>query len=326
MTHERLPKDIDHEASINAEEIDDLVTRVVHPLAIAYERSEDLGATFRHLMADELRQFLGTHKSIRLLMKSREENPSALSDAMSLAREQIEKVFAVALLLEDPESWTVRYLKDDWRRHYERYLLDLDERSDLNKHKEFLHGYAANSMEQERIVIGISEKEKEYVELKYRNDPKAKASPELKEASKAMAYFPTPGRVIKEISDACVENMLRRWVREYGYFSGYSHAMFRKLMPAYIYRNSKLTTLQTEKVIDTEYAQAVWVSYLAITTACAMVASKKLVRGDGSSQAVGDVDTLVKLADLWERMREGALLGQALWNAGAQDLVLPTMG
>lgn len=131
MSHEQLSKGIDHEATMDAEEIDDLVTRVVHPLAIAYERSEDLGATFRHLMADELRQFLGTHKSIRLLMKSREENPSALADAMSLAREQIEKVFAVVLLLEEPEPWTLRYLKDDWRRHYERHLLDLDERSGL---------------------------------------------------------------------------------------------------------------------------------------------------------------------------------------------------
>ncbi len=52
-------------------------------------------------------------------------SPSGLLDAMSLAPEQIEKVYSVALLLEDPQKWTIRYVKEDCRKHYEHYLLDM---------------------------------------------------------------------------------------------------------------------------------------------------------------------------------------------------------
>ena len=318
VTHEPLSEDIDHEASMDAEEVDDLVARVVNPLALAYENSADLGATFRHLMADLLRQFLGTHKSIRLLLKSHEENPAALADAMSLAREQIEKVYAVALLLEDPERWTLRYLKDDWRRHYEQYLLNVEERSGLDLHKDFLEGYAPESIERVRVEIGITEAEKKFIELNYRKDPEAKATPELKNAAKTIGYFPTPSRVIQEVSDEHVKDMLLRWQREYGYFSGYSHTMFRKLLPAYMARSFKLTTSQKEKMFDTEYVLAIMVSYLAIASACAMAASKDLARAGGGSQAVNGIELLVTVAELWERLRKDALLGQALWNAGAR--------
>lgn len=94
--------DIDVEEVLDVEEFDDLLARTVNPLALAFECSEDLGSSFRHLMADMLRQFLGTHRSVILLMKNSEENPASMADAMSLAREQVEKVYAVALLLEDP--------------------------------------------------------------------------------------------------------------------------------------------------------------------------------------------------------------------------------
>lgn len=326
MTHERLSEDIDREASMNVEEVDDQVARVVHPLALAYEGSGDLGATFRNLIADLLRQFLGTHKSIRLLIKCREENPSALADAMSLVREQVEKVCAVALLLEDPERWALRYLKDEWRRHYERYLLDVDERSGLELHRDFLTGYAVESIERERIAIEVTEAEKEFVKLKYRKDPEAKATRELKEAAKTIDYFPMPRAVIEEVSDERVKGIILRWQREYGYFSGYSHTMFRKLLPAYIAHTSKLTTSQKEKVFETEYAPAIMVSFLAVASACAIAASKELARAGGGPQAVGGVDLLVRLAELWERLRKDALLGQALWKSGVRYFVLPMIG
>jgi hypothetical protein len=102
--------------------------------------------------------------------------------------------------------------------------------------------------------------------------------------------------------------------------------MFRKLLPAYTMRNLKLTTSQKEKVFEAEYVLAIMVSYQATASACAMAASTELARAGGGSRAVGDVALLVRLADLWERMREAALLGQALSKAGVQSLVVPTVG
>ena len=100
MTHYTHTQDIHLTDSIDGVKVDDQQARVLNPLAIRFERSEDLGASFRALMADMLRQFLSTHESIRVLMKNRKANPRGMADAMSLAREQLEKVYVVALLLE----------------------------------------------------------------------------------------------------------------------------------------------------------------------------------------------------------------------------------
>src|SRR5215210_3419226 len=73
--HER-EADIDVAETLDYKEFDNRLARVVNPLALAFERSEDLGSSFRHLVADMLRQFLGTHKGIRLLLENREKSPT----------------------------------------------------------------------------------------------------------------------------------------------------------------------------------------------------------------------------------------------------------
>ncbi len=78
--------------------------------------------------------------------------------------------------------------------------------------------------------------------------------------------------------DPQLKDALRRWQREYSYFSGYSHSGFRKLMPGFIEGNMRLTTSQKEKVVETEYAQSIMVSYLATGIACAEAATKALPR------------------------------------------------
>lgn len=224
--------DIDPEDSIDAEDVDDQVERLVYSLALAFEKASDVDASFRQLVADQLRQFLGTHRSIRLLIKQRSKELPALSDATSLAREQIEKVFVIAILLESPRYWTMRYLKDDWRRQYERYLLDKDERGALPRFSGFLDGYASEHMDKERLQLGVTEGERDYVEFVY-NNPGITVPSHLTPHSEIMARFPTPAGVIKKVSDATLEDGLRRWYHEYGYFSGYSHAGFPKLMVRY---------------------------------------------------------------------------------------------
>jgi hypothetical protein len=150
--------DIDVDEVLDSREFDDRLARVVNPLAVAFERSEDLGSSFRHLVADMLRQFLGTHESIRLLLENREKSPTGMADAMSLAPEQVEKVYAVALLLEGPEEWTERYLKDAWRKSYERHLIEAHERHDLPRYADYLDRWS-NSLYRERQWLGISDEE-----------------------------------------------------------------------------------------------------------------------------------------------------------------------
>ncbi len=333
MAHYSHKRDIDPEEIVDAERVDDQIVRVMNPLALAFESSTDLGASFSALMKDMLKQFVGTHKSIRSLMRNREVNSRGMADAMSLAREQIEKVYVVALLLEDPEVWTERYVKDDWRKSYERHLLDKDERSGLPRYRKFLDDQA-DSLEEERKVLGITIEEKKVVEIRYGNLPGLPGTkitdPALKAAQKTIAQFPTPAAVIREVSDPQLANTLRRWYREYGYFSSYSHSGFSKLMPGFIEGNMKLTSSQKEKIIDTEYAQSIMVSYLAIGIAYTEAATKRLPRGptgsSGSPRAVGEAELLVKLSDLWELLERSSLVGRALYEMRARYVLPPTVG
>jgi len=333
VAHYAHTQDIDPAESIDAVQVDDQVKRVVNPLALGFEGSGDLGASFRALMADMLRQFLGTHESIRLAMKNREANPRGMADAMSLAREQIEKVYVVALLLEDPEPWTERYVKEAWRKSYERHLLDKDERSGLPRYKQFLDDQD-DSLEEERKMLGITEEEKKVVEIRYKDLPglpKTKITdPALKAAEQTIATFPTPAAVIRAVSDPQLGDALRRWYREYAYFSGYSHAGFSKLMPGFIEGNMRLTSSQKEKVVDTEYAQSIMVSYLAIGIACTEAATRKLPRGpagsSGPAKAVADLDLLVKTSVIWELLDRSSLVGKALYEMRARHVLPPVVG
>ena len=334
MTHYVHARDIDVEEAIDAAEVDEFVARVVNSLALSFERSADLGATFGALMRDMLRQFLGTHKSIRLLMKHREENPSAMADAMSLAREQIEKVYAVALLLEDPERWTRRYLKDDWRKEYERHLLDADERSGLGRYDDFTE-QQADLLENERGLLGISDEEKEFVEWRYRNPPGTEKPAHLRDASRTIANFPMPAEVIREVTDPQLADALRRWQKEYGYFSAYTHSGSRKLMAGSIAGNLrvtgnlKLTRSQKEKVVESEYAPGIMVSYLATGMACAEAATRALPRGPtGASpaRAVGDAELLVSISDLWDLLERSSLVGRSLYEMRARSVLPPKIG
>ncbi|MDP9478439.1 MAG: hypothetical protein M3R38_22620 [Actinomycetota bacterium] len=325
MVAYRHDEDIDTEYSVGAEELDDKVELLVQPLALAFERSEDLGASFRHLMADQLRQFLDTHRSIRLLTKQRGRDLAAASDAMSLAREQIEKVYVVAMLLEGPEEWTMRYLKDDWRRGYERYLLDEEERAGLPRFREFFSGYAPEHVEKERLQLGVTEGERELAELRYR-DPGAKVPSHLKDSAGILRRFPTPWRVIERVSDATLKDGLGRWYREYGYFSGYSHAGFPKLMARYYEASKRYTSSQKEEAVEKEYDQALWASYLAAATACAEAGLRELPRFGGAPARVADLEIFLKLDGLWDVMRRAALLGKALWELRVRHIMPPILG
>ena len=325
--------DIDVGGSWDAEEFDERLFRVVHPLALAFERSEDLGSTSRHLIAEMLRQFLGTHKSIRLLMKSWKEDPAGMADAMSLAREQVEKVYAVALLLEDPEPWTLRYFKDSWRKSYERHLVEAHERYALSRYEEHLNK-RSDDLHEERLSYGITDKEEEFVEWNFANPPwlseKRPKTPEhLRDAEKAIATFPGPGGTIKKLSDARLKEALIRLYREYAYLCGFAHSGFDKLLPGYMGAHLGLTPEQKQEVVDKEYAQSLLFSYLAAGFACAEAATRELPRGrDGAAgaQAVAGAELLAVLTGLWDELRETSLLGRTLYEMRVRRVLPPAVG
>lgn len=329
--------DIDVLRELDTNGFDDRLARLVHPLALAFARSEDLGSTFRHLMAEQLRQFLSTHKSVRLLMGSWKEEPAGMADAMSLAREQVEKVYTVCLLLEHPERWTERYFRDAWRNDYERHLLEAYENNGLDRYEEYLN-LQSDGLHQERLDLGITDEEEEFVEWRFHSppgSPKAELPDGLKDAEtlrvarKVADPFPMPAAVLKEISAPDLKRALTRLYREYGYLCGYTHSGFRKLLAGYADVRSRLTPEQEQRLVDTEYALSIVLSYLSAAFACAEAATRRLPRGeDGTAgnRAVAGGELLAELADLWDELRATSLVGRALYEWRVARVLPPAVG
>jgi phosphoglycerate-specific signal transduction histidine kinase len=86
---------------------------------------------------------------------------------MSLVREQIEKVFVISLLLDDPDKWIPIYFKDDLRRFYKYQFLVLEEE------RKSLPRFQVDKDKREKILenlknnADLSDLEKELIEHKF---------------------------------------------------------------------------------------------------------------------------------------------------------------
>jgi hypothetical protein len=150
----RYAEDLDLSLDYTREEADAKLLPAVNLTIRDLKKHHNLDVNFRQLCIDQLKVFLSTYHSIALLLHQYEDDPLLGADALSLGREQIEKVFAISLLCEDPGRWAMVYAKDDWRRMFERYLLEEAERRDLPRWQEFFQ-QAYASVEGVRNQLGI---------------------------------------------------------------------------------------------------------------------------------------------------------------------------
>ena len=99
---------------------------------------------------------------------------------------------------------------------------------------------------------------------------------------------------------------------------------FFKLMPGMM-GNMKLTTSEKEKVVETEYHQSIWISYLSTGIACTEAATRALPQVPGGSapaRMVAGAELLVKVSDLWDLLERTSLVGRAFYEMRARH-VLP---
>src|SRR5262245_16359284 len=212
--------DIDPNLSFDAIEADELLRNAVNRCSIELRSVNSLSSETRNLIADLLTAFRFTHRSIRLLVGQYEREMELSSDALSLAREQVEKIFVLALIIDDPVMWIQAYLKDGWKKKYEYFLLDREENQNLPDHVEFLTNIGPRLIEEGRVINGITNDEMAAIEFRFLNPGK-----ELPQnlMGKLIEDFPTPGVAKEQIKDAALKNALKRWHLEYRLICGYNH-------------------------------------------------------------------------------------------------------
>lgn len=313
-------EDIDRSSTSDVDTLDEQMRLMVNRTVRALDKLPRHDTTFGSLTETIFRTFISTHKSIRLLLKEAGAEPDYAPDAMSLVREQVEKVFVITLLLDDPQKWILVYFKDDWRRFYEYdVLLNGREQKDLP-------GFEFDNAQKNRLRIlqnnaSVSELEKEWLEFKFYNPGSAIPS-HLKGSS--IPEFPTPGKVKENMNDKSAEEFLVRLHKEYKRICGYSHVGLDKLQIVSM-RVVPNRLSESHKDVFLEQAlirPAMWTSYLTVACACTE-AYKYLQQYDPDISRTAQL--LDILYDFWAVLRQQSLIGKVFWGIRAKRVLPPLL-
>ena len=104
------------------------------------------------ILTNHLYMFSTTHYSIRVVVAAavRYKHYALMGDALSLAREQVEKVFIVASLLDNPDQAFRQYLRSSWKTEYEKFLLEREEHAENERFEELLKDATPKRLERMR--------------------------------------------------------------------------------------------------------------------------------------------------------------------------------
>ncbi|MGO4879305.1 MAG: hypothetical protein ACLP59_00610 [Bryobacteraceae bacterium] len=96
-------------------------------------------------IADIFRSMKATHRTIRRLLDFDGPIDPETVDVLALARLQLECLYAICLMLEDPK-YVTHYMQDYWRKKYVKYLLEREETKNLPRLKPHFDFGAARQM------------------------------------------------------------------------------------------------------------------------------------------------------------------------------------
>jgi len=251
-----------------------------------------------------------------------------VADALSLAREQVEKVFIIATLLDNPNTAFRQYWRSSWRVRYEKYLLDQEEHKENERFKEFLKDTTPKRLERMRRdpvlkVILISRYAERMLRYNWdnpygKNPPwfrKTKSQGKPKNVSSYLREyfeFATPGQGMKKIREVPLKRFLFRWHKEYRGLSQYTHVTLTKIGFAEMLKARDMASQQPIKDYAIERAiSAINVSYTAAASACLLVAN----------EVSNDYGAKNETKEFWRTLIEFSLLSKALWKMYVQKRI-----
>lgn len=319
-------------ASMNALEVDqqmrDLLasTRFTLNKPTNLKKPSDYKPHIADLLINLLYLFSVTHASIREIVSVAEKSKqyALVGDALSLAREQVEKVFIIASLLDDPNKNFRQFLRASWRVEYEKFLLEREEHKENERFKTHLKEVLPERLERMRRNRYIKKRNDVLVSkfamrvLKFNwNNPGERKAQFLKTdtVSKYLRDyfgFATPGSAGAKISDPELRVFLYRWHKEYSALSQFTHVSMRKLAFAGMLKEKGMEVQERIKKFGVENAiRAINTSYTAAATGCVLVLN-------GVSATSG---AKAEVREFWERLIQFSLFSKALWNMYVKDVI-----
>lgn len=319
--------------AISARKSDELMWSVINSTRFALNDPSNLknpsyyNRELSGLLRDQLLMFSITHASIREIVKAayRKKYYPVIGDTLSLSREQVEKVFIIASLLNDPNKAFWQYLRATWKTEYEGFLLQTEEQAENQRFDKFLSETLPQRLEnmrrprtskgrRETLVSKFAER---VLKFNWEN-PGARNPPWFKRKGGIQGYirnyfeFASPGRSARNIKDPALRRLLYRWHKEYTFLSQYTHVTAGKMVFSNIHQQKGMNI--QERIAD--YGEklairAVHTSYTAAATSCAIALN-------GVSNTYGAKD---ELKEFWAQLIGFSLLSKALWKLHVKDLL-----
>jgi hypothetical protein len=303
--------DIDPNGRIDVAIIDSLVRRCAANVTEALKQPphgySELQAGHVVWIFDALRF---THVTIRNLLTGGSSSPGSV-DALALARLQLETLYSICLMVQDP-SFADVYVKSFWRDTYVRFLLEREERKGLPRFDDYVNRQGVLLLEHLRCMSGATDDEKATIEHEELGIP-------LPHGAKLarIRRFPQPMGVIEEVSDPSRKQMLERLYPEYRHLCSFAHgtaqsSMFKLLLYERWHYRDLFTEEQRQDIFQRHVAESslLYSSLSVIQCACEMVALYPC-----------DVELRRTLIEAWNVLLNVNLLCRTVWEIRTKALL-----
>ena len=305
------PDDIDPEAHANAIDIEVTKDKAV---ARAIAALENDAAGWSHLHRANVQTLFkamtATHRTILTVLEFGWQDPRSI-DAMVLARVPLEHLYTLCLMFED-SYWMDVYLKEGWKKQYERFLLQREETKNLPRFDDYSKKSGPPTLEMQREFLGITDAQKATIEYVQLGTPMPEGL--VREKFKR---FPSPSGVVDELDEGGKRKMLERLYPEYVFHCSFVHGLPDALLfRAMFDKDSRVPKQHDDETIKDTFRRHVELQAYSTSLISIVQAVSEL-----STLYPADVELKAAVTQAWEKIVEGMLLGRAIWAIRTKALL-----
>jgi hypothetical protein len=253
------------------------------------------------------------------------KNYPIIADTGSLVREQLEKIYILVTVFQNPKYWVRQYRRNAYQKDYERYLLMKDEYGKIDRYDSYLKDFFPDYLKNQRcpptfgVVRGqrdilVTPFEEHVIRSHYYCPNVKKPKWFVKKMSKGTVKsylrdyfnFPSPNDSMQSVAaDPQLYTFLDRSYRDYKYFSSYSHVLMDKFVIGFYHRRKSAEAAEREEI----YAQKKAEEYLFTSSTVGATLATLIVL-----QVSDHFGTRQETKEFWTRLRNYSLFAKALWS------------
>lgn len=262
-------------------------------------------------IGDIFRSMLATQRGIRRMLDFEGPIDPETVDALLLARVQLEGLFSLCLMLEDPKYVTA-YVQEHWRKQYVEYLMVKEETKLLSRYQSFA------APELQRLVnlgqqFGIAPPHFHTVNKQELAIPMPAGM-----AEEPIQPFPTPAKGIKKITSSIEKKrMLERLYAKYVYLCSFAHG----LPQANLFKNIFDSRFPDRKFVrDSDVKN----SYLHRVVSEAYITSFMSISQCTAELTVmypNNMEIIEAACRAWKQLSGASLITKAVWEIRTRKLL-----